>query len=1361
MNIITLIIPQISGLPDSMLWTAMSVIALFAIFITSLIIYGVRENGNRRRAENIAAERALLLNHIGTQVWYLRDEKTYGAVNDAFASFIGLPRAQLANKSLTDVYPPENARNIIEANREVFESAKPLYSEEWRLRSDGKQRLLAVSKTPVLDDAGRMTAAVCSAEDITDRRNAEYALRASEERYRTILDEIEEGYFEQDLTGKVTFSNNPYMMNKGYSGEDLVGFDFSQYMAQETVKMLYEIYMRIYSTGQPARHLEVPFVDKGGNRVVTDMSIFLRRNAEGRPVGFRGIAHNITPYKDMLDALQDSERRHRNFLEEIDQGYYELDLSGNFTLVNEAAARILGYSVNELIGMNYRTYSKPESAEKLFYLFRKLYETGEPFKDFEAQFIRQDGSVCYNEISGSLQKNVRGEIVGFKGLSQDITARKKIELELRASEEKYRGIIDSLVDGYFEVDLTGRHTFVNDEICGLLGYSREELLAMTNRDLEPPDSAAKTYRVFNHVYRTGQKVHAHEYTYIRKDGSSGIAELSISLIHDQQGKTVGFRGVSRNIEARKKMELDLRASEEKYRSIIESMVDGYYEIDMNNRFTYVNDVVCGHLQYSREEIMRISNRDWQTPENADKMSRAFQEVLQTGKQIRALEYEAIRKDGSTGVYEVSVNLIKAPDGTPTGYRGISRDVTERKKKEEELRQNRMSLERINLELEAAIRRADKMANEAESANQAKSQFLANMSHEIRTPMNGVIGMIGLLLDTELSDEQRKYAEIVRTSGESLLSLINNILDFSKIEARKMELEALDFDLLDTLESAIEVFSLKAEEEGIELIHMVDPAVPALLRGDAGRLRQIIVNLVGNGVKYTHAGAVFIQVKLLTSDDRAVRLYFSVMDTGIGILREKIASLFSPFVQADGSVTRRYGGTGLGLAICKQLVELMGGEIGCESDVGKGSTFWFTAAFEKQPAATRPQLPPAPVLVVDNNYMGRAMISALLKRWGCQSAEASSLEDALENLRKADAAREPISTVLIDGRMVAKTGREALDPLCKDSLCSDLKIVLISSLKQSRQIQRMAAEMSGAFLTKPVRQSELFDILTHALDPEALSGEWHEQPSSSFAGKEEKPAARQLRILVAEDNPTNQAVTASILKKLGYKSDIVANGREVIAAMTGIAYDLILMDCQMPEMDGYSATAAIRRQSDILAPDVPIIAMTADIQEETKRRCLDAGMNDYISKPVTPKDLASVLEKWLFRATSPSVSSRNAVIERETSFDEEEILERLMGDQNMARDVILLFLKQLPGQISELKKTVANFDASAVAGVAHMIRGGASNVAATAVRNAARDIESAVKVGNWDAIAGALQKFEACTKQFQEALRNVAWIKDSL
>jgi len=1234
MNVIMPAISLSPDLPGGLSAMALTAVILSALFVIFIFLMETGAKNRRRRAKAIAAEQSLLLNHIPAQVWYLRDEKTYGIVNEAFASFLGMARRQLENKSLWSVYPLETARQIIQTNREVFQSAMPTYQEQWRLRSDGRQRLLAVNKTPLFDRTGSVIGAVCTAEDITDRRRAEDALRASEERYRTMLDEIEEGYFELNLEGDFTFINAAEAMNMGYSLEELIGMNYRQYMDEETAKEAYNLFLRVYTTGDPFFGHDVKIIAKDGSIRYNQISGSTRKDASGKIIGFRGLSHDITSRRTQEEMRRRSDERYRTLLEEIDQGYYEVDLTGTFTMVNEAEARMLGYTAGELVGMNYRRFSTSQTADRIAQRYRALSETGTPFKDFEGAFIRKDGSLCYQEISGSVLKNLSGDIVGFKGLSRDITERKRIEMALRESEEKYR-------------------------------------------------------------------------------------------------------------------------------SIIETMVDGYYEIDLHNRFTYVNDVICDHLQYSREEIMRMTNRDWQTPENADKMFRAFQNVYKTGKQIRSLEYEAIRKDGNVGVFEVSVNLIKDPNGVPIGYRGISRDITERKRKEEELRQSRLSLERINLELEAAIRRADKMAREAETANQAKSQFLANMSHEIRTPMNGVIGMIGLLLDTELSDEQRKYAEIVRNSAESLLGLINDILDFAKIEARKMELEVLDFDLLDTLESAIEVFSLKAEEKGLELIHMVDPRVPVTLRGDSSRLRQIIVNLVGNSVKYTQAGAVCIQVSPICSDDRHTHLLFSVMDTGIGIPREKMPSLFSPFVQADGSITRKYGGTGLGLAICKQLVELMGGEIGCDSEEGKGSTFWFTVSFENQTPHRQRQLPPAPVLVVDSNYMNRSMLCSLLKRWGCRDAQAPGLDDALQHLRNAAAGGKPVSVVLIDGRMVDPPAPEALLALHRDPVCSKSKIVLMSSLKQSRQTQRIAGDIGGACLIKPVRQSELFDILKQMLSPESPSAARVRTPTPTATGGGTARSLKQPRVLVAEDNPTNQTVAVSLLKKLGYKSDIVANGREAVEAMTAIAYDLILMDCQMPEMDGFSAAAAIRSRIDILAPNVPIIAMTADIQDETQKRCLQAGMNDYLAKPVGAKALSDMLDKWLNRVSVSTVSPKCAVIDVKAPFDEKGLLDRLAGDRTMARDVILLFLNQLPGQISDLWQHLDRGRSHAFAALAHRLQGAAAHCAADAIRDVARKIEAAAMTEERGRLIALMRNLEEETDRFQSALQNIPWIKDKL
>ncbi len=1232
MDIKNLASSGIPGLPEGMSVTAIPVVVLLVALVAIFIFFEARRRNNRETGKRVAHEYSLLLNHIGTQVWYLKDEKTYGSVNESHAAFLGYPRTLIENKLLTDVHAPEEAQKRIASNRQVFESGKPVKVEEWHQNSNGKHRLLQIDRTPVLSDAGRVTSVICSAEDITERRYAEQALRASEERYRTML-------------------------------------------------------------------------------------------------------------------------------EEIDEGYFELDLTGSFLFVNSAEVLNMGYSQEELLGLNYRRCMDAETAQEMRELFGSIYKTGDPFYGHEVRIIAGNGSIRYNEISGSSRKDTAGNIIGFRGLSHDVTLRRQEAEARRLSDERYRTIMDEMEEGYFEQDLKGALVFANNPFMSNRGFSGKDVVGFDFSKHIDDETAQRLRQIYTQVYLTGVPAKHQEVPFIAQDGSRIVTDISIFLRQDASGKPIGYRGISHDITERKEMEMALRASEEKYRGIIESIVDGYYEIDLGGTFTFANDVICEHLGYTREELMHISQNDLQSPEKAEQTSAFYAEVYAAGKQSRSLEYEVRRKDGTTGIYEVSATLMRHPDGTPIGYRGISRDITERKKAEEELRLNKLSLEKVNRELEAAIRLADKMALEADMANQAKTQFLANMSHEIRTPMNGVIGMIGLLLDTELGDEQRKYADIVRSSGENLLGLINNILDFSKIEARKLELETLDFDLLETLESAIEMFSLKAEGDGIELIHLVEPSAPILLRGNASRLRQILMNLVGNAIKYTHSGAVFIRASLLSGEPQRAKLMFSVTDTGIGIPRDKIASLFSPFVQADGSVTRKYGGTGLGLAICKQLVELMGGEIGCESEEGKGSSFWFTAAFEKQQGDILLQLPkPASILVVDKNYMGRTMYLSLLKRWGCTCAEAIDVAGAQEQMREAAKRQAPVSVALIDTRVLAEGDIKILHDISSDPVLSQTKTILISSLKTSREMLQLSRRIAGARLTKPIRQSDLFNLLNHILNADPVGNEWPE-PNGQTAPGTQKSNERPVRILVAEDNPTNQQVTLSILNKLGYRADIVADGREAVAALASIAYDLVLMDCQMPEMDGYTATAAIRSQPASPASNIPIIAMTADAQESTRKRCLAVGMNDYISKPVGLKDLSAILNKWLAPAPSSSVFQKNAVIpDKEPVFDEREILERLANDQTIAREVIVIFLNQLQDQMAGLKRYAASGNAEAAAGLAHQIKGAAANVAAVAIRNKARNLEKAIQEGQWEAVAVMLSELEDQAGQFQKTVHNIAWFK---
>ncbi len=639
------------------------------------------------------------------------------------------------------------------------------------------------------------------------------------------------------------------------------------------------------------------------------------------------------------------------------------------------------------------------------------------------------------------------------------------------------------------------------------------------------------------------------------------------------------------------------------RDIVANASDAIFTTDLDGRFTSFNPAGERMTGFSRDEALRMNLRDLLAGDDAAGLP-ARLERLRSGDATITFQSRFRRRDGEHLWVETCLSL-RREEGRPSGILGVVRDVSERKEVEEELRRAR---------------------DAAEANTQAKSAFLANMSHEIRTPMNAVIGMSNLLLDTRLNEEQREFACTIRNGAESLLTVLNDILDFSRIEAGKLNFETVDFDLAETIDQALEMLAPRAASKQLELSAFVPPALPGKLRGDPGRLRQILLNLLGNAVKFTEQGEVTLTVGVEESNETSATLWFEVHDTGVGMAPETVANLFQPFSQADASMARRFGGTGLGLAISRQIVELQGGRIGVDSTPGEGSTFWFSARYERQPAIGGPSAAAEPaalagvrLLMVDDHAINRRMVEHHARNWRMRCETATNAGEALALLRAAAASGDPFRVMLTDCHMPDVDGLTLAREIRGDEALSGLTILLLTAVDRRLSPPETAALGIAVVLTKPLRLPELQSGLLRALGASVSSVP---TPSSNGTTRAAVMPQPNLRVLVAEDNVTNQRLIALQLGKLGCTADIANHGVEVLEVLERVEYDVILMDCQMPEMDGLETTRRIRQSGRY--GRVRIVAMTANAMEGDRERCLAAGMDEYLSKPVRPDDLRGVL-----------------------------------------------------------------------------------------------------------------------------------------
>ncbi|MCP3873860.1 MAG: response regulator [Desulfobacteraceae bacterium] len=782
----------------------------------------------------------------------------------------------------------------------------------------------------------------------------------------------------------------------------------------------------------------------------------------------------------------------------------------------------------------------------------------------------------------------------------------------------------------------------------------------------------------------------------------------------------------------------------KFRQIFENAVEGMFQMSRDGHFLRANSAMATINGYDSPEEMMSSITDVRKQHYYDPNDRReFSRILQETGRVEGFEARLLRKDGSVFWASISARVVKDAETGMVYYEGSLVDMTEKKEKENEERKRKV----------------------AEAANNAKTEFLSNMSHEIRTPLNGIIGMTELALDdNNLDDKQKNIFYTINTETSSLQDVINEVLDFSKIEAGKLELEQIPFDLKHSIEDVVNIFAYRAEQKGLMFISFLAPDVPVKLIGDPGRFRQIIVNLAGNALKFTQEGEIYIKGELFEDLGDKIKIRISIKDTGIGIPKDKQAAIFDSFTQVDGSTTRKYGGTGLGTTISKQLTEAMGGEIGIESEEGRGSTFWFTAVFckqkEQKPILKEKELDlrNLKVLVVDHNKTNRFVLTEYLRAWDCFTVEAMDGKEALSILKGSNSSKEPFSLILIDFQISKINCFDLARKIKTVETLQKIPIIVLSSTGMKGDGKSCREIGVNGYLTKPIRQDDLHRVILSVL---GLSKETQPHTSPKLVTRHTiaEDYSKEGHILLTEDYPTNQQVAMRHLQKAGYQVDLAENGQLAVEAYKNKSYDLILMDIQMPLMDGYEATAKILELETQSLNHVPIIAMTAHAIQGYREKCLEAGMDDYITKPLRRKGLLAMVDKWIGTIKNREkgtgtlqserlINSQSSIVstqsKEDTPIDFEKAIDEFEGDKQFLLEVVEGFLDNVRIQIPTIRQAISDGDAEVVRRESHSIKGGAANLVAKELSKVAFELEN---IGISGELEESIEVLEKLKKEF--------------
>lgn len=932
--------------------------------------------------------------------------------------------------------------------------------------------------------------------------------------------------------------------------------------------------------------------------------------------------------------------------------------------------------------------------------------------EIEVRFLGQD-----YRLHASREQLVNVVVSALEDLAQagerheaELARRREAEQRLRDSEALYESLVDSLPLNLFRKDLNGSLTFTNRRYCEAQGTTQEEMLGKTDYDMFPKELADK-YTSDDRRVLESRSVFEDTESHMTPSGDKAYVHVLKTPVYDADSNVIGIQGIFWDVTARKLAEQALDHERILLTSLLDSIPDNIFFKDREHRYLRVNRAMASRLglEHAGDATGKTAADFFDDAYSAEILA-DDQHICSTGQPIVGREQEILWPDGSRKWVLLTRMPIRDDDGNIKGSFGVSHDITDQKDAQEAMRLAR---------------------DAAEAASDSKSNFLANMSHEIRTPMNAIIGMTELVLDTELTTSQRDYLLMVQESGESLLGIINDILDFSKIEADRLELMARPFALREEIGDTLKSLAIRLRERSVEIATHFAADVPEFLIGDSGRLRQIIVNLVGNSIKFTESGEIVLDVSLsddaTTAVDGSVMLHFAVRDTGIGIPEDKLQRIFGAFEQVDMTMTRRYEGTGLGLAISSRLVQMMCGRMWVESELGRWSTFHFTAEFDEAPESiTRRQqsdvsLEGRRILVVDDNATNRLILEEILRNWLVQPILVDGAMAAIAAIEDADETGDSFDMILTDATMPDVDGFSLIEQLRSRSDLSIPVIMMLTSSGRIGDVARCSELGIQTYLMKPVKQSELFDAIVESLDVTSAVD------ADSDHGEGPLRHSQCLSVLLAEDSDVNQKLAIALLEKWGHEVTVAVNGRIAVDMNDRESFDVILMDIQMPEMDGLEATRVIREQ-ETAAGHIPIIAMTAHALKGDEERCLAAGMDAYISKPIRAPLLFDRLTELCNLTAVPGVVTGQDTISTETAgvVDWDKALEITAGDSDLLREIVEAVLEECPAQLARLEQSISEGDAPTARRCAHTILGNFRTLSANGPMGCAGDVERLAK-----------------------------------